>query len=167
MGDQPAYAAAAECLGDEVVAARMVPDKQLLGTELGIDLVAFGVAEQGDVLCVIGGTADRADEIEAALTAGLAPEARDPVTGVRIGRTIAESDITRQTLGDVEVVRVALELAPAASPGVLLATISTGSLVSLINGESDKPPPLKTDSAALDLQLGLVRAGGEVGRPCP
>ena len=43
----------------------MVPDKQLLGTDLGIDLAAFGVTADDDVLCVIGGTAERADAVEA------------------------------------------------------------------------------------------------------
>jgi len=139
--DEPAYAAAAECLGEDVVAARMVPDKQLLGTEVGIDLAALGVTDSGDVLCVIGPSPQRAGQIEAALRTGLAPEARDPVTNERIGQTIASAEVARETFGDVEVVRAALELAPGTRPGALLSTISTGSLVSLINGDTESPLP--------------------------
>ena len=94
MIDQPAYAAAAACLGDDVLAARMVPDKQLLANEQGIDLVAVGVSAKADVLCTIGGTADRAAEVETALRNGLAPTARDPVTGELYGRSIASVEVT-------------------------------------------------------------------------
>src|ERR687888_17339 len=38
---QPVYRAAAHCLGD-VIAARVIPDKLLLSTELGVGLVAVG-----------------------------------------------------------------------------------------------------------------------------
>jgi hypothetical protein len=139
--DEPTYAAAAECLGDDVIAARMVPDKQLLGTEVGIDLAAFGVADDGDVLCVIGGTAEHADEVEGALRTGLAPQAHDPVTGERFGRSLAGVEVSRETFGGVEMVRAKLDLAPGTSPGFLLGTISSGSLVSLISGQSESPLP--------------------------
>ena len=139
--DEPTYAAAADCLGDNLIAARMIPDKQLLGTEVGIELAAFGVGEQGDVFCTVGGTAARADEVEAALRTGLAPEARDPVTRERMGHSVAGVDVTRESFGGVEMVRAKLDLTSGTSPGFLLGTISSGSLVSLINGESESPLP--------------------------
>ena len=87
--DEPTYAAAAGCLGNDVVAARMVPDKQLLSIETGIDMVAIGLTAGGNVLCALGGSPERADEVEKALRVSLAPDARDPVTGEaaeRLGR---------------------------------------------------------------------------------
>ncbi len=141
MIDQPAYPAAAACLGDDVLAARMVPDKQLLANEQGIDLVAVGVSAKADVLCTIGGTSDRAAEIETALRNGLAPTVRDPVTGELYGRSIASVEVTTQPFGDVETVRAEVALTPEADPGFLLSTIATGSLVSLINGEAESALP--------------------------
>ena len=64
--DEPVYRAAAACLGD-VVAARMIPDKLLLSVELGVDLVALGVTAEGEVLCVLGGTPERAVAVTSAL----------------------------------------------------------------------------------------------------
>jgi hypothetical protein len=119
----------------------MVPDKQLLANEQGVDLVAIGVAAEADVVCLVGGTADRAAQIESALRAGLRPSANDPVTGERYGRSITGVDVTRQQVGDVETVRAEVALAPGTPPGFMLSTISTGSLVSLINGEAESALP--------------------------
>lgn len=141
MLDQPAYAAAAQCLGGDVIAARMIPDKQLLGTDLGVDLVAVGITSDRDLLCVVGGSSQRAAEVEGSLRAGLAADAHDPVTGERFGRSIAGLDVTRTNIAGAEVVRAELELTPGTGPGLLLGAISTGSLVSLINGETESPLP--------------------------
>jgi hypothetical protein len=141
MIDQAAYAAGARCLGEDAVAARMIPDKQLLGTELGIDLIALGVTPAGDRLCVVGGTSERANEVEAALRAGLAADAADPVTGEPIGATVAAATISRETAGPTEIVSAELELAPGVRPAAFFETISTGSLVSLINGEAESRLP--------------------------
>lgn len=135
--DEPTYAAAAGCLGNDVVAARMVPDKQLLSIETGIDMVAIGVTAGGDVLCALGGSPERADEVEKALRVSLAPDARDPVTGEPLSASVDGVEVTRETVGDVEVVRAELELAPGADPGFLFATIPTGSLVSILNGDPE------------------------------
>jgi hypothetical protein len=139
--DKPTYAAAAHCLGPDVVAVRMVPDKQLLGTDLDIDLAAFGVTADDDVLCILGGTAERADAVEANLKVGLGSSTPDPVTGERLGASVAADTVSRETYDGVEIVRAELERAADTEPGFLLATISTGSLVSLINGEAESPLP--------------------------
>ena len=83
--DQPIYRAAADCLGD-VVAARMIPDKLLLSVETGIELVAVGRDRDREVLCVLGGTAERARRAEAGLRASLAPGARDPRSRLQVAQ---------------------------------------------------------------------------------
>lgn len=130
--DQPIYRAAAECLGD-VVAARMIPDKLLLSTELGVDLVAAGVEREGEVLCVLGGTAERTEEIATALEAGLAPDARDPRTGESMADLVSAVEVETSSHQGVEVVRVRLRPGPGQARGFLFGTIARGSLVQLIN----------------------------------
>lgn len=131
--DEPTYRAAADCLGD-VVAARLMPDKLLLGTELGVDVVAVGVTADGEVLCVVGGTAERADEVASALQTSLAPDARDPVSGEPISDSVAAVEVVSRPYQGVEVVRADVSLATGQSPGFLFGALSRGSLVGLING---------------------------------
>jgi hypothetical protein len=131
--DQPIYRAAADCLGD-VVAARMVPDNLLLSSELGVDLVAVGIEARREVLCVLGGTAERAGEIATALETSLAPDAREPRSGERIGDLISAVDVVTEPYEGVEVVRAELTPAAGQSPGFLFGTISRGSLAELIIG---------------------------------
>jgi len=96
--EQPPYAAAASCL-DDVIAARLVPDRLVLSTELGTDLVAVGIGRpagadrpEQEVLCLLGGTAADADRNAAALRDSLDPRSRDraraswsPTTSPRSG----------------------------------------------------------------------------------
>ncbi len=132
--DEPTYRAAADCLGD-VVAARLIPDKLLLSTELGVDLVALGVSKtEREVLCVLGGTAERAGEVASALRSSLARNAREPINGEPISDSVAGVEVVRDRYEGVEVVRAKLTLAPGQSPGFLFAAVSRGTLVGLING---------------------------------
>jgi hypothetical protein len=131
--EQPTYRAAADCLGD-VVAARMVPDNLLLSTDLGVDLVAVGIEAKREVLCVLGGTAERAGEIATALETALAPDAREPRSGERIGDLISAVDVVTEPYEGVEVVRAELTPATGQSPGFLFGAISRGSLAELIIG---------------------------------
>jgi hypothetical protein len=132
--DQPIYRAAAHCLGD-VVAARLIPDNLLLSTDLGVDLVALGVSDADhEMLCVLGGTAERAGEVAAALKSSLAPGAREPVTGRPIRKSVARAQVGRERYEGVEAVQAKLTLASGQSPGFLFGTVSQGSLVGLING---------------------------------
>jgi hypothetical protein len=131
--DQPIYRAAADCLGN-VVAARMVPERLLLSVEVGIDLVAVGVRRDREVLCVLGGTADRAREIATALRGSLSADARDPRTGEPMSTLVSSVDVGSGSYDGVEVVRA--ELTPVGGPGFLFGTIARGSLVQLINGQS-------------------------------
>jgi hypothetical protein len=131
---QPIYRAAADCLGD-VVAARMIPDKLLLSTELGFDLVAAGLRRDGrEVLCILGGTPDRAEEVAAALETSLAQGAREPRTGTPIADLVSAADVTSYSYEDVQVVRADLTRAHGEAPGFLFDTISRGSIVELILG---------------------------------
>lgn len=130
--DEPTYRAAADCLGD-VVAARMIPDKLLLSNEQGVDLLAVGVRAEGEVLCVLGGTAERADEVAAALETSLASDARDPISGEPIGDAVAAVEVAGSSYQGVEVVRAEITPAGGQPPGYLFGTISAGSLVGLIN----------------------------------
>ena len=134
--EQPIYRAAADCLGD-VVAARMIPDRLLLSTELGVDLVALGVDGKREVLCVLGGTAERADEIAAALETSLASDAREPRSGESMADLVGAVDVETAPYEGVEVVRAELTLADGQPPGFLFGAVSTGSLVELINGSSE------------------------------
>jgi hypothetical protein len=132
--DEPIYPAAAECLGD-VVAARMIPDKQIVSTELEVQLVAAGVLRQGrEVLCVLGGTPERADEVVASLEAGLAHDVPDPGTGEAIGDAVESAAVTRHSYDGVEAVRAEVTLNPRERPGYLFGQISSAGVVALING---------------------------------
>jgi hypothetical protein len=131
--DQPIYRAAADCLGD-AVAARLIPDKLLLSTELGVDLVALGVQSEGEVLCVLGGTDDRAGEVATALEGSFAPGAREPRTGAPIRDSVAAFGVATKTYEGVEVVRAELTLADGQTPGFLFGAVARGSLVELISG---------------------------------
>jgi hypothetical protein len=132
--DEPIYPAAADCLGD-VVAARLVPDKQIVSTELGIQVVAAGVRRDGrEVLCVLGGTAERADEVAGSLEAALAPDVLDPVSREPVGRSVAAFDVARDSYDDVEFVRADLTLTRSEPPGYLFGQISGASVVAWING---------------------------------
>lgn len=132
--EQPIYRAAADCLGD-VVAARMVPDNLVLSSELGINLIAVGVAEhRREVMCVLGGTAERSDEVAAALGGTLAPNAREPRTGQPLADSVSAVDIANTPYEGVQVVRAELTRPPGEPPGFLFDTISRGSIVELILG---------------------------------
>jgi hypothetical protein len=131
--DQPTYRAAADCLGD-VVAARMVPDKLLLSTELGVDLVGVGIGRAGEVLCVLGGTHQRARTIAAALGRSLSPGARDPRTGEPISDLVGSVNVGTDSDDGVEVVRVELTPAVGSPRGFLFRAIARGSLAQLISG---------------------------------
>ncbi len=138
--DEPVYAAAARCLGD-VVAARMIPDKHLLGTEVGIELAAIGIRHGGLVLCTLGGSAERATEVADNLESALDPTARDPVTREPLSDLVASVSVRREYTYGVETVRAELEPTPRSDPEWLLETISTGSLIAMINGQSVSPLP--------------------------
>jgi hypothetical protein len=139
--EQPIYRAAADCLGD-VVAARMIPDNLLLSSELGVNLVAVGVEADGrEVLCVLGGTAERAGEVDAALETSLAPDAQEPRTGESMAKLVSAVDVATASYEGVEVVRAELTLAAGQSPGFLFDTVSRGSLVELINGPGSARAP--------------------------
>jgi hypothetical protein len=130
--DQPVYRAAADCLGN-VVAARMIPDKLLLSTEVGIELIAAGIRGDREVLCVLGGTAERAREVATALRASLTPDARDPRTGQPISGRVSEVQVGTSSYEGVNVARAELTSAPG-ERGFLFGTIARGSLVPMING---------------------------------
>ena len=131
--DQPTYRAAADCLGG-VTAARMIPDKLLISVELGVDLVAIGVGRDREVLCLLGGTSQRADEVAANLREGLAPRAREPRTGVRVGARVRGVEVSRSSYDGVEVVRAAMSPAAGQPEDFLFEAIGRGSLPELISG---------------------------------
>jgi hypothetical protein len=130
--DQPVYRAAADCLGD-VVAARMVPDNLLLSIDVGVELVAAGIQRDREVLCVLGGTEERARQITAALRGSLAPNSRDPRTGEPMSTLVTSAGVSSRSYADVEVVRAELTPAPR-ERGFLFGAIARGSLVQLISG---------------------------------
>ena len=131
--EQPIYAQAASCLGD-VIAARLVPAKLVLSTELATDLVAVGIERSTgpgpphrEVLCLLGGAAADANRLAAALSDSLDPAARDPRSGARIGADVSRVSVERPA-GEVEQVRAQLTLAPGARPGFVFDVLAAGSL---------------------------------------
>jgi hypothetical protein len=131
--EQPIYRAAADCLGD-VVVARMIPDRLLLSSELGVNQVAMGVDGKREVLCALGGTADQAGEIASTLESSLSPDAREPRSGESMAELVREVDVSTSSYDGVEVVRAELTSAPGQPPGFLFGAVARGSLVELITG---------------------------------
>jgi hypothetical protein len=131
--DEPLYRAAIECLGD-VVAARMVPDKLLVSTELGVELVAVGVEADHEVLCTVGGTAERAAEVAEALESGLAPEADDPITREPMARSLSAVELENQPYEGVQTVRAELTVQPEEGRGYVFGALARASVVGWING---------------------------------
>ena len=126
----------------------MVPDKLLISSEQGVDLVAAGVRDKGDeVLCVLGGTKERADDVAENLEASLAAGARDPVSGRPVGDSVTAADVSRTTTDGVEVVEADLTLAGSEPPGYVLRAIPGGAVVALIN-DSGEAFTRKPDSQA-------------------
>ena len=132
--EQPVYRAAADCLGD-VAAARMIPDKLLISTEVGVELVAMGIGRGHEVLCALGGTAERAQEIAANLRVSLAPAARDPRLHTPIAAEVRAPQIQTSSYEGVEVVRAAVTPVGGRPRGFFFSTIGRGSLVLMINGQ--------------------------------
>jgi hypothetical protein len=130
--DEPTYATAADCLGD-VVAVRMVPAKLLLSTELGANAIAVGVGGGHEVLCVLGVDADRVDEIESSLRAALAPGARDPRSGARVGDSVASADVTGGEERGIRYVRAELQPVAGEQPNFLFGAVSRGSLAEVLS----------------------------------
>jgi hypothetical protein len=131
--DEPTYRAAADCLGD-VVAVRMIPDKLLLSSEVGVDAVAVGVTADSEVMCVIGGSPEHAADVASALERTLAARARDPVSGERISDSVTEVEVATDSYAGVQWVRAEGRPSGAHPRGYFLSTIPLGSLVSLIGG---------------------------------
>jgi hypothetical protein len=118
------------------VTARVIPDKLLLSSEVGVDLVAIGMrSRREEVLCMVGGSPERATAIDAALESGFAPDARDPKTRERMGELVASLAITREPYGDVQVVRTELTTPPGTPPGFLLSRVATGSIPYIVAEE--------------------------------
>lgn len=138
--DEPIYRAAADCL-DDAVAVRMIPDQLVIAADLGVNLVAIGVTRDGEILCVLGGSPDRAADVVEGLRRTLAPDSRDPVSGERISESLAGVDVTCKTYDGVEVVRAEGTAAGPRPSGYFLRTISLGSLARLINGQSESVIP--------------------------
>lgn len=134
LGDDPAYRAVADCLGD-VAVVRTIADKHLLSSEVGVDLVAMGMSSPRDeVLCLVGGTNERARAIEAALESGLAADARDPQTDERMGALVSSAGAESYAYGGVEVVRAELTTPPGSKRGFLFGRIATGSIPYILAG---------------------------------
>lgn len=131
VGGSPIYRAAADCLGD-AVAARMIPDTHLLSTDLGVDLVAIGAERRRELLCVLGGTPERAEEVAIALESSLVPDAREPDSGEPMADIVAAVDVETAPYEGVEVVRAELTPAAGRPPGFLFGAVSRGSLAEMI-----------------------------------
>jgi hypothetical protein len=131
--DEPIYRAAVRCLGD-VVAARIVPAKLLVSTELGVDLVAVGVEDEREVICTVGGTPERATAVAEGFRAGLAPEEVDPITNQPIDRSLVAANVATSVDEGVQTVRAELTLRPAEELCYVFGALARASVVGWING---------------------------------
>jgi hypothetical protein len=117
------------------VAVRMIPDQLVIAADLGVNLIGIGVTGDGEILCALGGTPERADDVAAALERMLAPDARDPVSGERIGKSLGGVEVEHSQSDGVEVVRAEGKAAGPRPSGYFLHTVGLGSLARLINGQ--------------------------------
>jgi hypothetical protein len=131
--DEPMYRAAVRCLGD-VVAARIVPAKLLVSTELGVDLVAVGVEDEREVVCTVGGTPERAAAVAEGFRAGLAAGALDPITDQPIDRSLAAADVATSVDEGVQTIRAELTLRAAEERGYVFGILERATVVGWING---------------------------------
>lgn len=132
--DEPTYAAAAECLGDDIAVARLVPAKLLLSTELGFEQVAIGVAADREILCVLTDSADRAAELAGVMKSSFAAGAREPRTHEPITDYVSGASVTTAERDGVGIARAELTPAAGQPPGFLLETVARGSISTLITG---------------------------------
>jgi hypothetical protein len=111
----------------------MVPERLLLSVEVGIDLVAAGIQRDREVLCVLGGTQEGAEQTAASLRRSLAPDARDPRTGDPLSELVEPgAEVETSTYEGTTVVRA--EVTPVAGRrGFFFGTIARGSLVQMIS----------------------------------
>jgi hypothetical protein len=124
--DDPAIEFASECLG-EASAARIVPGTFTHSPAASPDLFAFGTEmtePAREVLCTIDDSADEAEQRAAAMQAAFAPDARDSVTGERIGRWVATANVDSLADGELQAARARLTLTRSA----LLDAFARGSL---------------------------------------
>ena len=112
----------------------MVPERLLLSVEVGIDLVAAGIARDREVLCVLGGTqrARPPDRRRAAWRRWLRLRAI-PARGQPLSELVERgAEVETSTYEGVAVVRA--EVTPVAGRrGFFFGTIARGSLVQMIS----------------------------------
>ena len=132
--EQPIYAAAADCLGERIVAARLTPAKLLLSTELGFEQVAIGITADREVICALGYSAERAEELAAAMRRSLALDATEPRTDRPISDYLSAARISTEEREGIAIARAELTRAPGTEPGFVFDTIARGSLAELITG---------------------------------
>jgi hypothetical protein len=145
--DNPTYEAAADCLGD-VVAARIVPAKLVRSAELGVDLIALGIARppsggsfDREVICTVGSSAETADRSADALRTALAPDATDPTTTDPISDAVASADVDLIQARGLEMVRGRIELAATQPPGYVFEAYARGSVAAFLGfGAPDAHP---------------------------
>lgn len=132
--EQPIYAAAADCLGERIVAARLTPAKLLLSTELGFEQVAIGITGDREIICALGYSAERIDEVAATMRRSLALDATEPRTGRPISDYLSAASISTEQRDGIAIARAELTRAQGTEPGFVFDTIARGSLAQLITG---------------------------------
>jgi len=133
--DEPTYVAAASCLGDGVVAVRLLPAKLLLSTELGFSQLAVGVADGGEVICALGAPSELAERFADQLRGALSPGAREPRTGRPITAYVSAVSVSTDEVDGVEVVRAEITPAAGRPPGFVFDAVARGSIAELVTGD--------------------------------
>jgi hypothetical protein len=132
LGDQPAYAAAADCLGD-VVSAEIHPGRDA-GTEAALVAIgARGDATPTEVLCVVGDE-DRADAAAQTLRKRMTPDAITPDTRQPLSDLVAGTDVSTGGSGDEHYARAVLTLADERPLGFLTQALQRRALVAYLGG---------------------------------
>jgi hypothetical protein len=124
LGDRAEYAAAADCLGD-VLAAEIGPARQAGFPPDAAELVAVGIRggdDPADVLCVVG-DGDQVERADAALHAGLDPDAVSQATKRRISDEVADVEFATGDSDDRQWARVEVTPKADAPLGYLFRTV--------------------------------------------
>ena len=78
------------------MAARLTPAKLLLSTELGFEQVAIGITGDREIICALGYSAERIDEVAATMRRSLALDATEPRTDRPISDYLSAASINTE-----------------------------------------------------------------------
>ena len=165
LGDEPAYRAAANCLGDVFWAVIAPP--RALGIEAGPELIAIGgrrpaaaTSPRVNVACAIDRGSALADRDANALRRALGPSGFLPHRGLSTSTIVAGSSVGRADSSGLNVVRAVLTLRQDVPAAFLFDSWSNADLEWLLATNCPKSPPGITSTELRTLCSRLHLPGG-------